>query len=98
MSYLARLREAENFGKRPSPPSVESVETPLNPTFDTLDTAPPGPFSIFASTETRRAWWVRTAAGHLLSVTYCPPATEAYVRRRYPGALEVEPILENEHV
>lgn len=39
MSYLSALREAENFQKRPPPPSVESVENALNPIFDTLGDA-----------------------------------------------------------
>lgn len=91
MSYLARLREAENFAKRPSPPSVESVETPSDPTLDTFDTTPPGHFPKIASQEeAHRAWLIRHHDGALISHHFIPPATEREVRSWYPGASVVE--------
>jgi len=91
MRYLARLREAENFSKRPSPPSVKSAKTPPDPTFDTFGTTPPGPFQkITGSEEVHRLWLIRHEDGRLISHSFTPPATWREVRGWYPRALSVE--------
>lgn len=91
MSYLARLREAENFSKRPSPPSAKSAKTPHDPTFGTFGTSSSGPFQkITGLEEAHRAWLIRHHDGALISHHFIPPATEREVRAWYPGASTVE--------
>lgn len=90
MSYLDRLREAENLLERASTGSVESVETTPNGTLDTLDTTPPSPSDDFFFEKARRLWLIRHEDGRLVSHSFTPPATETEVLGWYPEAIHIE--------